>query len=204
MISNAVPPLALALGAATASRLRLEDREIELRAAFLPAIAAMDEADKEYRSTIGDTLPAESAGVILGTMAEFRRQVRAIREQARGEINELYRRYGRTYDTFDPLDPYSEPPRGFSHADGTRAATIADAARARVNAFRGQVNDAVLKQLQPAQIDTLIVAKRRRHEAFETALKGALEGHVIASASLSSAELEKALYQLTQLADGWY
>ncbi len=203
-MNKAVRPLAFALGAAAASRLRLEEHEIELRAAFLPAIAAMDEADKKYRHTIDVTLPAESASAILGAMGAFRQQVRSIREQARCEIDELYRRYGRTYDALDPLDPNTEPPRGFSHADGTRVATIADAARARVDTLRAQVNDAVVKQLQPAQIDALIVAKRRRHEAFEVALKGALEAAVIVRASLSSAELEKALYQLTQLSDGWY
>ena len=195
--------LALALAAAASLRLHLEENESELRDAFVPAIAAMDEADRAYRRTIEETLPPESAAAMLSAMAAFRERVHAVREQTRREIAELFRRYDRSYGWFDPLDPSAPPGAGLSHADSTRLATIADSGRSEVDALRARVNEAVAKRLQRSEIDALIAAKRRRLDAFEAALKRALEA-AAASYPVTAAEIDKMVYHLTQLADGWY
>ncbi|MGH7757557.1 MAG: hypothetical protein ACREM8_14900, partial [Vulcanimicrobiaceae bacterium] len=116
----------------------------------------------------------------------------------------LYRRYDRSYGSLDPLDSYSLPATGLSHADGTRVATMADNARSEVAALRAEVNRTVALQLEPAQIESLIAAKRRRRDLFDATLKRALESALPRNAAITAAEIEKTLYQLTQLADGWY
>jgi hypothetical protein len=204
MIDRALPQLALALAAAASSRLRLEEHEQELRDVFVPAVAAMDDADRAYRRAIEETLPRESAGEVLSAMAAFRDRVHEVRDRTRREIAELYRRYNRTYGWFDPLDSFMPPPTGLSHADGTRVATIGDGARSEVDGLRAQVNEAVVKRLAPAQINGLIAAKRHRREAFEAALKPAVAAAVALDPTITPAETDKTLYHLTQLADGWY
>ncbi len=204
VIERAVPPLALALAASTSSQLRLEDLEPELRKRFIPAVAALDDADRAYRRTIEEILPRDSAAAILSAMAAFREKVHEARERALHELAELYRRYDRAYGWFDPLDPSTPPAHGLSHADGTRAAAIADRARSGVDALRAQVNETVTKQLEPAQIDALINAKRRRRAIFESALKQTLEGALASHVSVTSSEVFKTLAQLTQVADAWY
>jgi hypothetical protein len=204
MIDRATPPLALALAAAAASRLHLEERETAFRESFVPAIGALDEADREYRRTIGEVLPPQSAGSLLAAMATFRERVHEIRERTRRELGELYRRYGRSYGSFDPLSPNAPFAHGVSHADGTRVATIADGARSQVDKLRGDVNESAIKGLERSAIDALIVAKRGRRAAFETALAVALQAAIANGAAATSSEFDKALYELTQLADSWY
>jgi hypothetical protein len=204
MIDRAFPPLALALAAVTSSLLHLEANESGLREGFVATVGALDEADRTYRTTIEGTLPPESAGALLSGMAAFRERVDAIRRRARLEIGETYRHYDRSYGMFDPLDSYTPPAEGLSHADGTRIAAIADNARLEVDSLRVQVNEAVAKRLQPSQIETLIAAKRLRRDAFEVALKRALEAVAATYPDVAAAHLAKTLNQLTQLADGWY
>jgi hypothetical protein len=204
VIDHALPPLALALAAVASSRLGIEASESALRTDFIPAVAAMDEADRVYRRTIEDTLAPQTAGAVLSGMASFREQVREIREHSRREIAELYRVYNRTYGWFDPLDSFRPPIEGLSHADGTRVATIADRSRAHVDSLRAQVNEAALKRLDAVEIEALVAAKRRRLAAFEAALKTPLESAAATHPFVTPEDVDKALYQLTQLADGWY
>ncbi|TAM75677.1 hypothetical protein EPN44_07860 [bacterium] len=201
---SALPPLALALGAATSSLLYLEEHEAELRDGFIPAVAAMDRADRAYRGAIEEALPPEPAGAMLSMMAAFRERVHEIREQTRNAIGDIYRRYDRCYGRFDPLDPLAPPAEGFTPADATRVATIGGSAREKVDALRAHMSEAIAKRLLPSQIDALIVAKRRRRDAFVTELKQALEGALSAHPTVTAAEIDKAARQLTQLAEGWY
>jgi hypothetical protein len=203
LIDRAVPPLALALAAFTSSQLRLEADESGLRALFIPAIVAMDEADRAYRHTIESTLTPQGAGALLSGMTAFRERVDEIRKRARREIGELYRHSNREYGWFDPLDAYTPSAEGLTHADGTRVATVADNARSEVDGLRGQVNAAVAKHLQPSEIETLIAAKRRRNDRFEAALTSAL-GSAIAPHHAADGDIGKTVRQLRQLADGWY
>ena len=204
MTDRAFPPLALALAAAAGSQLRLEEHETQLRSGFVAAIVEMDAADAAYRRTIEETLPAQASGAMLSAIAAFREKVQEVRERTLREIGELYRRYNRSYGAFDPLDPNTPPAAGLTHADATRVATISDSGRGAVDSMRAQVNDAVAKRLLPAQIDALLVAKRRRRDTFEAALKTALEAMMPADSTVTASEIDKTAYQLMQLADGWY
>ncbi len=199
---RAPPPLALTLAAVTSARLGLEEREPELARAFVAAVAAMDEADRAYRRAIESTLPASASAAMLSAMASFRAKAHEVRENARREIGELYRKYGRDYGWFDPLDVYLPPTTGLSHADGTRVATMSDTARSEVDTLRARVNDAVISRLQPAQLEALVNAKRARRDAFESALERTLT--VAAAPHAPAAAIDKTVDQLTRLADGWY
>jgi hypothetical protein len=198
------PPLALTLAAVTRSGLALDAGESELGRAFVPAVAAMDEADRAYRGAIESTLPADASAAMLSAMASFRARAHEVREKTRHEIGELYRKYGRDYGWFDPLDVYVPPTTGLSHADGTRVATMSDAARSEVDALRARVNDVVTKRLQPAQLEALVGAKRRRRAAFESALVRSLDASVARDATVSAAAIAKIADQLVRLADAWY
>ena len=204
MTDRAVPPLALTLAAVTADGLRLEDGEAAFGAAFVPAVAGMDDADRAYRRAIETTLPRELAGTLLSAMASFRERVHDSRERARKDIAQFYARAGRSYGWFDPLDAYVPPVHGLSHADGTRVATVADEARATVASLRARVNELVAQRLAPAQIEALIAAKRRRREAFEAVLERSLQAALAPHPTVTRAEAEKTLYRLAQLAEGWY
>ncbi len=197
------PPLALTLAAVTASRLGLEEHEAEIARGFVPAVAAMDEADRTYREAIETTLSHDASAAMLSAMASFRARAHDVRENARREIGELYRKYGREYGWFDPLDVYLPPTTGLSHADGTRVATMSDTARSEVDALRARVNDAVTRRLQPAELEALVAAKRRRMDAFAEALASALQGAVARHAT-AAAQIDKTTDQLVRLADGWY
>ena len=197
------PPLALTLAAVTASRLGLEEHEREIAGAFIPSVAAMDEADRAYRGSIETTLSRDASAAMLSAMASFRARAHDVRENARREIGELYRKYGREYGWFDPLDTYLPPTAGLSHADGTRVATMADAARSEVDALRARVNEAIIRRLQPADLEPLVAAKRRRMDAFATALASALQGVVMRHAGAAD-QIAKTVDQLARLADGWY
>ena len=198
------PPLALTLAAVTSARLGLEDREAELAWEFVPAVVAMDEADRTYRRAIEATLSADASATMLSAMASFRAKAHAVRENARREIGELYRKCGREYGWFDPIDVYLPPTLGLSHADGTRVATMSDAARSEIDALRTRVNEVVTRRLEPSQLDVLVAAKRRRRDVFESALRGALERLVASDPEATAAQVEKTADQLTRLADGWY
>lgn len=198
------PPLALTLAAVAASRLGLEDREPDIARAFVPAVAAMDEADRAYRSTIETTLPRDAGAAILSAMASFRARVHEVRENTRRDIGELYRKYGRDYGWFDPLDVYLPPTAGLSHADGTRVATMSDSARSEVDALRARVNDAVIERLEPGQLEALVAAKRRRGDAFERALALALTTQVDSNSATPATALDKTVDHLARLAGGWY
>jgi hypothetical protein len=204
MNTHAPPSLAQALAAAASSWLRLEDSEPEFRRGFAAAVAALDDADRDYRRAIEATLPSQDAAALLAAMATFRERVHDVRERARAAIGALFHRNGLEYGGFDPLDPYMPATTALSHVDGTRVATLADAARSEVETLRAAVNGAVAKRLLPAQIEALIGAKRRRRETFETALEGVLAAALAQHPSVTLAKTDRALYALTQLADGWY
>jgi hypothetical protein len=197
------PPLALTLAAVTSSRLALEGDEAALARAFVPAVAAMDQADRVYRGAIEATLPHDASAAMLSALASFRNRAHEVRENARREIGELYRKYGREYGWFDPLDVYVPPTTGLSHADGTRVATMSDAARAEVDTLRARANETVTKRLEPAQLEALIAAKRCRRAAFELVLKDALAVAVEPS-TMAITTIDKTVDQLTRLAEGWY
>jgi hypothetical protein len=164
----------------------------------------MDEADRAYRRAIESTLPPDASAAMLSAMATFRARAHEVREHARREIGELYRKYGREYGRFDPLDVYLPPTTGLSHADGTRVATMSDAARSEVAALRARVNETVTTRLEPAQLEALVAAKRRRRVAFECALKRELDSEVAPHRAMTPAQIDKTVEQLTRLADAWY
>jgi len=198
------PPLARTLAAVASAQLGLDDQEADLTQAFVPAVAAMDEADRAYRRAIETTLPPEASAAMLSAMASFRARAHEVRENARREIANLYRKYGREYGWFDPLDVYVPPTTGLSHADGTRVATMSDAARSEVDALRTRVNDVVTKPLQREQLDALVAAKRGRRTAFASALRPPLEVPGLSHTLVSAAAIDKTVDQLTRLADTWY
>jgi len=198
------PPLALTLAAVTAARLGLEQDESAIARAFVPAVAALDEADRAYRRAIETTLPSDASSSMLSAMASFRARAHEVRENARRDIGELYRKTGRAYGWFDPLDVYVPPTTGLSHADGTRVATLSDAARAEVDALRARVNDAVTKRLEPAQLTALIAAKKRRGDAFERALKEALAAALAPHGAVAAPTVDNTVDHLVRLAGGWY
>ena len=198
------PALALTLAAVTSAQLALEEHEAEFAVAFVGAVAAMDDADRAYRATIESTLAPDASAAMLTAMASFRARAHDVRENARREIGELYRKYGRDYGWFDPLDVYLPPTAGLSHADGTRVATMSDAARAEVDALRARVNGVVTGRLAPAELEALVAAKRGRRAAFATALANALRDAVARHATLPAAAIDKTASELVRLADGWY
>jgi hypothetical protein len=204
MSTQAGPSLALALAAAASASLRLEDGEPAFATAFAVTVAALDAADRDYRRSIEQTLPPEAAAALLAAMAAFRERVHEVRERARVAIGALFSRNGLVYGGFDPLDPAMPATTALSHVDGTRVATLADAARSEVETLRAAVNATVVQRLLPAQLEALIAAKRRRREAFEAALNGALEGVLGRRPAVEAAKTDRALYGLAQLADGWY
>lgn len=203
MSERGVPVLALALAAAAASRVHVdEDAEARLRVAFTAAVEQTDSADRAYRSAIEETLPREVAHTMLSTMAAFREMAARTRESAVRELEDIWKRYHRSYGWFDPLDTYAAPTHGLNHADATRAATIADRARAAVEALRAQANEAILKHLDADQVETLRAARTQRRERFRAALETAARGTL--GDAIEPARYDALLDQLTALADGWY
>lgn len=203
MASRGVPLLALALAAAAASRLHLDDdAEARLRVSFTQAVSATDAADRAYRAAIESTLPRESAHTMLSTMAAFREMVQQTRESATRELDEIWKRYGKSYGWFDPLDTYAAPTHGLNHADATRAATIADRARGQVDALRAQANEAVAKTLTAQQIEALRQDKLQRRERFRTALSDAAREAL--GSPVEQPQFDALLDHLTVLAEGWY
>ncbi len=198
------PPLALTLAAVTCSRLGLDGDEPVAAQTFVAAVAAMDAADRAYRSAIEATLPHDAGAALLSAMASFRNRAHEVRENARREIGDLYKKFGRDYGWFDPLDLYLPPTTGLSHADGMRVATMCDAARAEIDALRARVNATVTARLHPAQLEALVAAKRARSAAFEAAIADVLAAAVPAREAVPATALDKAAGELARLADGWY
>lgn len=199
-----VPPLARALAAAAASRLGFEGDEAALADAFAREIPVLDEADRAYRHAVVQTLPREVAQAMLSSMGAFRNDVEAIRARTREEIEALYRRNGRSYGWFDPLDSSMPFAAGLSHADATRVATIADGGRSEVTTLRTRVNAAVARRLLPAQIEALTEAKRRRRADFERTLGRVLHAIAGSRVQVSADEADRMVDRLAQIADGWY
>lgn len=187
MFKRPLPPLALALASAASADPKC----------FRDAVSEMERADRDYRRAIEKTLPRESAQRMLSAMESFRERVRAVRENARTQIAEIYRRYDRAYGALDPLDPSTPFAAGLSHVDGTRVAGIADNARSQVDALRAQINEALMQHLQAQHVETLIAAKRARQSAFEKTIKRALERTGMPAEP-------KTVYRLAELAEGWY
>ncbi len=198
-----MPVLALALASAAQARFRLRDDGLALARSFVSAVSAMDAADRTYRTAIERELPRKVAHALLEAMAGFRAEVVVVRNRARAELSQMYAGSGRTYGPFDPLDTFVPPPIGLSHVDGTRSATIADAARSRVDDMRASVNERIVRELDDAQIALLIAAKRRRLRAFEDAVSSSLLAGLPAG-TIGEPEFDRLAVQLAQLADGWY
>jgi len=202
---GSVPSLALALAAATGSRLGLAANDEEkMRARFVATVAAMDRADLAYLRTIAETLSPSSAHALLTAMASFRADVRRVRAQTKDRFAALYERHGRTYGGFDPIDPYTSSVTGLPHADETRIAAVADGARSEIDALRTAANQSTSVQLDASHIEALIAAKRRRRATFETELTVAFEAGVPASKGATPTWSAKTVAELSELADGWY
>ncbi len=163
----------------------------------------MDAADRAYRAVIERELPRKSAHGLLEAMAGFRAEVVLVRNRARAELAQMYAGSGRTYGPFDPLDTFVPPPTGLSHVDGSRSATIADAARSRVDDMRARVNERIVRELNDVQIALLIGAKRQRLLAFEDAVRSSLRAGLPVG-TVGGPEFDRLAAQLAQLADGWY
>ncbi len=163
----------------------------------------MDAADLRYRVAIESALPRPAARALLEAMAGFRAEVALVRNRARVALAGIYAGSGRAYGPFDPLDTFVPPPAGLSHVDGTRSATIADAARSQVDDLRARVNERVVRELNDGQIAPLLAAKRQRLGAFEDAVRSSLHAGLPAGAA-EEPEFGRLAVQLAQLADGWY
>lgn len=203
MEQRGIPLLALALAAAACWRLRLsQEDEARLRVCFTEAVLATDSADSAYRGAIEQTLPPDKARTMLRAMASFREMAQQTREAAVRELEQIWKRYQLSYGWFDPLDAYAPPASGLNHADATRAATIADRARAQVDALRNQANQSVLGELSAEQIEALRAAKLRRRDRFRTALALAFRNAV--DTPIDQTRFDALLDQLTSLTEGWY
>lgn len=193
MTEDTIPILALVLAAVTAARRGLDaDGERALRSNFVATVAAMDRSDLAYLRTVSETLPSDAAAETLATMVDFRAAMWRIRANARETIARAYTRSGRTYGWFDPIDPYTPPSTGLTHADETRIASIADGARGEAAELRARVNRTTIDRIASIHLEPLLDAKRLRRAAFAAAIEAALEPSC------------KELPALTELADGWY
>lgn len=202
MTQRGVPLLALVLASAACARLGLPEETLaRLQIAFTDAVAATDNADRAYRAAIERTLPHDLAHKMLSAMAAFRECAQQAREAAMHEMREIYKRYNRQWDWIDPLDPTPILPRGLSHADGTRLATIGDRARSQIDTLRTQTNETVVRELSRDQVEALRAAKIDRREHFEQALRAALAG---GADPLEQRDLEQTLAHVVSVAEGWY
>lgn len=176
--------LARALVALTHARanVSIEDEKLEKR--FEDAIVRLEDADREYRAEIEHTLPRDRAREMLSAMMAFRREVVAIREQARATL---------PYGDFDPLDTHIPSFTG-SHADAVRAASLADRARQAVADARAAVNARVAALFEPDQLERLRSAKAVRDAAFEGAIREAVPSEVN----------DRLAVQLAHLAQNWF
>jgi hypothetical protein len=196
-----VPPLARALGAKLRARrgLVITRDPDAVDTAFIPAVVAMDAADRAYRAAIERILERDRAQAVLGAMAAFRAAVARVRAQAREEIAGLYAAASLSYGAYDPLDDYVPPAGGLAHVDGVRAADVADRAKANVIALRRDANARIAGELGP-HAPALIAAKQTRNAAFA----GALHAVVVPLAGARSGPVSDAIEALAALADAWY
>ena len=176
--------LARALVALTCARANVTIEKEKLEKRFEDAIVRLEEADREYRAEIERVLPRGRAGEMLSAMTAFRREVAAIREQARAAL---------PYGDFDPLDTHVPSFPG-SHADAVRAANFADGARQAVADARAVVNARVSALLEPDQLERLRRAKAVRDATFERAIREAAPSEVS----------DRLAVQLALLAQNWF
>lgn len=176
--------LARALVALLFARTEVDEEPRKVLARTDRAVRDLEKADRTYRKTIERTLPRQRALEMLAAIESFRRDVVAIRNQARNSAS---------YGDFDPLDTFI-PPFGGTHADAVRAANIGDQARQTVEDARAHVNSHILPTLGPSELERLREAKRKRIAEFERILKNALPRAVS----------PPVIAQLAQLADGWF
>jgi len=170
-----------------------------LAAAFTPAIVAMDAADRAYRKAIETILPAENAREVLGTMAAFRRKTAEIRESAATEIRAMYKRAGRDYGNFDPLDTYTPSTSGLAHVDGVRVADLGDRARAETTRVRTEANARIAPHIG-MHGGAIVTEKKRRVTEF----KGALHAIVVPLVGGSAKSVSPIIDDLAAIADGFY
>ena len=170
-----------------------------LYAAFTPAIAAMDIADRAYRESIETILEPAAAQAVLDTMAAYRHQVGIVREAAATEIRALYERAGRTYGDYDPLDTYTPSTSGLAHVDGVRVADLGDRARADVARLRAEANARIAPHIG-ANGAAIVAEKKRRVTAF----KGALHAVVVPLVGGSAQAVSPIIDDLAAIADGFY
>ena len=195
----AIPPLARVMAAKLAAHLDVPRDAESLSAAFTPAIAAMDVADRVYRESIETILEAAPARAVLETMAAYRHQVGLIRDAAATEIRALFERAGRTYGDYDPLDPYTPSTSGLAHVDGVRVSDLGDRARADVARLRGEANARIAPHIG-ANGAGIVAEKKHRMTAF----KGALHAVVVPIVGGSAQAVSPVIDDLAALADGFY
>ncbi|GAC1541293.1 MAG: hypothetical protein NVS2B17_18510 [Candidatus Velthaea sp.] len=197
-MTRSLPPLARALGAKFRALTGSSDLTID--EAMLPAVAALDAADREYRAAIEKILPPEGARTVLDTMAAYRSAAMSVRDKVRGELEALYAGGGRTYGDFDPLDTFVPSPAGLSHLDGVRAADLADRGKAQISALRAEANRRIAGVAGPSASATvaIIEAKRKRNTSFA----GAIHAAVVPLAG--GGPVGQLVEGITTLADGWY
>lgn len=198
MIASA-PPLARVLATKLAVLAALETDDETIVAAFTPAIAALDAADRAYRQAIEAVLPPDDSREVLGTMAAFRRKVAEIREQTTTEIRALYERAGKTYGYYDPLDTYTASTSGLAHVDGVRVADLGDRARAEAARLRTEANARIAPHIG-SHGARIVVEKRRRVTEF----KGAIHAIVVPLVGGSAQTVSPIIDDLAAIADGFY
>ncbi|HEY1727646.1 MAG TPA: hypothetical protein VGG22_04655 [Candidatus Baltobacteraceae bacterium] len=179
-----VSELARALVALLYARLPVGDEPEKVLSRVDRAVRDLEKADRDYQKTIERTLPRTQAREMLATMEKFRRDVVAIRNQARNSA---------PYGDFDPLDTFV-PSFGGSHAEATRAANVGDRARQMVDDARAHVNSHVVEKIGPSELQRLLDAKRKRGVDFERIIAKAVPRDVG----------EPMIAQLAQVADGWF
>lgn len=187
-----IPPLARALGARLRSLIQVSGLPDDIDRALIPVVSTLDAADRRYRAAIEAALPPANAREVLGTMSAFRHAVLGIRERAATEAKAAF-------GAFDPLDTYVPPPHGLSHADGVRAAGVADRARAEVTALRVQANERIRDHIG-ANPEALLAARRERNRLFN----GAIHAAILAVADTSVSTLDPIVEPLATLAEAWY
>jgi hypothetical protein len=176
--------LARALVALLYARLPITEDPAKVLSRIDRAVRDLEKADRAYQKAIERTLPRTQAREMLAAMESFRRDVVAIRNEARNSA---------PYGAFDPLDTYV-PSFGGSHAEATRAANVGDRARQMVDDARAHVNSHIVPQLGPTELERLLDAKRKRGAEFERIIAKAMPRDVGAPM----------IAQLAQVADGWF
>jgi len=176
--------LARALAALLHARTPISEDPAKVLSRIDRAVRDLEKADRAYQKTIERTLPRALARETLDALQSFRRDVVAIRNQARNSA---------PYGDFDPLDTYV-PSFGGSHAEATRAANVGDRARQMVEDARAHINAHIVEKLSPSELERLLDAKRKRGAEFERIIAKAMPRDVGTPL----------IAQLAQVADGWF